>query len=146
MWDLLHNSCIVSYVTMHKALEHINFKKITNLSKGLAVLVNSHKFITHVKMSLYGMLVMMRHFTVSFSSLSAKLEHLTELQRHLEQSLHSTPDHSPHRGGEGGGTTPAGSTNTSYNTYYLTGRGKGGPQDTHSQWTARKKFSMVQLL
>ena len=92
--------------------------------------MNSHKFITHIKISLYGMLVMMRHFTVSFSSLSAKLEHLTELQRHLEQSLHSTPDHSPHRGGEGGGATPAGSTSTSYNTYYFTGRGKGGPQDT----------------
>ena len=69
----------------------------------------------------------MRSFFFLFSSLSAKLEHLTELQRHLEQSLHSTPDHSPYKGGEGGGATPAGSTNTSYNTYYFTRGGEGAP-------------------
>ena len=71
---------------------------------------------------------------VYFSSLSAKLEHLTDLQRHLEQSLHGTPDHSPYR--EGGGATshtPAGSTNTSFNTYYFTEGGKTA-KNTHDAY------------
>lgn len=73
----------------------------------------------------------------TFSSLSAKLEHLTELQRHLEESLHNTPEHSPQRGE----TAPAGSTTTSYNTYYFGGEGRDeedrGPDHTPTRHQQR---------
>ena len=54
-----HKFFIARYISMHKVLEHIN-KNHTNLSrvpfdKFMLVLTNSHKFVTCIKMSLYGM-------------------------------------------------------------------------------------------
>lgn len=73
------------------------------------------------------------------SSLSAKLEHLTDLQRHLEESLRSSPAQSPQRG-SGGGETAGHTSTTSYNTYYF-GRGEhdngaGDGEEGHtSKWS-----------
>ncbi len=59
------------------------------------------------------------------SSLSARLEHLTALQKHLEESLKARGE------GVDGGDSPGkqgGSTNTSYTTYYYTDR-EGGMEN-----------------
>ena len=46
-----HKFFIVPCVTMHKALERINKKSHKFIQR--PVLTNSHKFVTHIKMSLY---------------------------------------------------------------------------------------------
>ena len=61
-------------------------------------------------------------------SLSSQLNHLTELQRHLEESLHNTPQTTPQRG-EATGPAHTGSSSTSYNTYYFGGRGERDEED-----------------
>ena len=85
-----------------------------------------------------------QHNIVKISStLSAKMEHLTDLQRQLEESLHNTPEHSPQRGGE----TPshaAGSSTTSYNTYYFGREGQDEDDngvDHTPRWSPRRQTS-----